>query len=147
MTDAGPSGSNSSSRPRQSLFDLFEDGSDIDDDFEIPHVSDDSGSSSEEESVDGNTRSRSDENVRAESNDPRLRPDEFGWVEVDLEPRKPRIDPTFTVRNSLSAQNINLEETRHPLLFFFALFRWWTDGHNSSRNKSLRRPLPQTGEH
>lgn len=95
MTDAGPSGSSSSSRPRQSLFELFEDVSDLDDDFEIPHVSDDSGSSSEEKSVDGNTRSRPDKNVGAEPNDPRLRPDEFGWVEVDLEPGRPRIDPTF----------------------------------------------------
>ena len=49
---AGPS-----NRPRSDLFELFEADSDPDDDFEMPLVSDDSGSSSDEGSV--NLRSRS----------------------------------------------------------------------------------------
>ena len=111
------------------MFDLFEDGSGIDDDFQIPHVSADSGSSSEEEPLDENirARSRSDE---LDTPEPISRPDELGWIEVDLKQDRQRIYPNFIVRNSHSAQNINYDETKPPLdyfsLFFFLIMVLWT---------------------
>ena len=110
---AGPS-----NRPRSNLFELFEGDSAPDDDFEIPHVSDDSGSSSDEESV-LNPRSRSNPEVPDVAD---ALPDKFGWLEVGLEPNRARIDPNFTVRNSCSAQNVNLEETKKPIDFFSLFF-------------------------
>ena len=104
-----------SNRPRSNLFELFEADSDPDDDFEIPHVSDDSGSSSDEESV----NPRSSPEVPDEAS---VLPDQFGWLEVGLEPNRARIDPNFTVRNSYSAQNVDFEETKKPIDFFFFVF-------------------------
>ena len=107
-----------SNRPRSNLFELFEADSDPDDDFEIPHVSDDSGSSSDEESV--NPRSRSSPEVP--DDEASVLPDQFGWLEVGLEPNRARTDPNFTVRNSYSAQNIDFEETKKPIDFFSLFF-------------------------
>ena len=69
---------------------MFEGNSDPDDDFEILHVSDDSGS--EEETADDDLRSRSRPTVPDEVG---LRPDQFQWQEIDLEPERQRIDPNF----------------------------------------------------
>ncbi|GFS08737.1 hypothetical protein ElyMa_004765300 [Elysia marginata] len=110
MSDSSTLGSTAGTSSRQGLFELFENGSDIEDDFDVPHLSDDSGTSSEEEMIE-ETRSRSDEPAQ------RLA-DEFGWTEVDLEHNRARIDPNFVVRNAMSAQNINFEITKQPIHFF-----------------------------
>ena len=91
---------------------MFEGDSDPDDDFEILHVSDDSASGSEEETADDDLRSRSRPTVPDEVG---LRPDQFQWQEIDLEPERQRIDPNFIVTNSTSAHIIDFEEIKVQL--------------------------------
>lgn len=83
--------------------------SDSGDDFDIPHVSDDSGSSSASEEEDiGTTLS--------------AQTDKFGWNQVENENNRPRLDPNFTVRYPCSSKNIDLDTCTDPIDFFSLFF-------------------------
>ncbi|KAK3800152.1 hypothetical protein RRG08_060773 [Elysia crispata] len=81
MSEAGNSASNSSCRSGKNLFEQFEDHSDSGDDFEIPHCSDGSGSSSNESFSEGSGRSSSRERSRPEPSGDASRLDQLGWEE------------------------------------------------------------------
>ena len=90
MSEAGNSASNSSCRSGRNLFEQFEDHSDSGDDFEIPHCSDGSGSSSNESFSEGSGRSSSRERSRPEPSGDASRLDQLGWEELNVEPDRPR---------------------------------------------------------
>lgn len=95
----GPSGLQKRSR---NIFDVFQGNeSDSDDDFDIPHVSDDSGSSSSSEDEGEDTIWRS--------------------VEMDSERDRQRFDPAFTVRNSNMPRNLG-DGVRKPIDYFSLFF-------------------------
>ena len=111
--EAGPSGiRNPRKLIRRQVLETLD--SDSDDDFDIPHSSDDSGTSSDSDNEQPAVGSRSS----SASDEAETVVDQFGWRIVNED--QDRLDPAFTSRKA--SRNIGNDCTQ-PIQFLFLFYK------------------------